>query len=207
LRKILFVIAAALTISFGSIGDAAAQAKKGKNNDEVQVLSNIAVIDIIRIRRDSKAFKSLRKQITGFREQLKKNARNEDANLQKANKELARQRAIITPEAFREERKKFEQRVGNVQKGLQTRWRALREVEGKYEIKILEVMQQAVLKVAQKKKLILILRNNAIYYWANTLEITDEVLANLNKMLPKVSVTAPKGFSKLPASKKPNKKK
>lgn len=204
--KKFFVFTIALILANVGLSNIATAQKK-KSGDNVEVFANIAVIDIIQIRRDAKVFKHLRKQINGYREQLKKNARNEDAELQKANRELARQRAIITPEAFREERKKFETRVGSAQKNLQSRWRILKEAERKYELKILDSLQKASIKVAQKRRLILILRKSAIYYWAETLEITKDVIDNLNKMMPTIKVAVPKGFSPLSASKKSSKKK
>ena len=206
MKKIVTIILVSLVYTVGFADIATAQ-KKPKQKSDVEVLANIAVIDMIAIRRDAKAFKHIRKQISSYREQLKKNARDEDTELQKANRELARQRAIVTPEAFRDERKKFETRVGKAQKTLQSRWRTLKEAEQNAEAKILGTLQQATVDVAKQKSLILIMRKRSIVFWVETLEITKDVIARLDKKLPRFKVAVPKGFSKLSASKGSSKKK
>ena len=208
MKKVVTIILMALICTIGFTDISAAQKKKpSKKTSEVEVLANIAVIDMIAIRRNAKAFKHIRKQINQYREQLKKNARDEDSELQKANRELARQRAIVTREAFRDERKKFETRVGKAQKTLQSRLRTLKEAERKAEVKILGILQQSTIDVAQKKKLILILRKRSIVFWVQTLEITKDVIARLDKKMPRLKIAVPKGFSKISASKRSSKKK
>ena len=196
-------------VSFVFLSDVAlAQKKKAPQADEVEVLANIAVLDMIEVRRNAKAFKGLRKQINGYRENLKKDARLEDTELQKANRELARQRAILTPDAFQAERKKFESRVGKAQQNLQSRWRTLKDIERSAEAKILNALQKATVELAQKKKLILILRKTAIIFWVDSLEVTKDVIAILDKRMPSVKTTPPKGFASTSAKKKsPSKKK
>jgi outer membrane protein len=208
LKKVVTIILVALICTVGFTDISAAQKKKpSKESSDVEVLANIAVIDMIAIRRNAKAFKHIRKQINQYREQLKKNARDEDSELQKANRELARQRTIVTPEAFRDERKKFETRVGKAQKTLQSRLRTLKEAERKAESKISETLQQSTVDVAQKKSLILILRKRSIVFWVETLEITKDVIARLDKKMPRLKIAVPKGFSKISANKRSSKKK
>ena len=208
MKKIVTIIMAAMVCSISFTDAATAQKKKtAKQDSNVEVFANIAVIDMITIRRDAKAFKHLRKQISGYRKQLKKNARDEDSELQKANRELARQRAIVTPEAFREERKKFESRLGKAQKTLQSRFRVLKIAEQKSEAKILNALQQATVDVAQKRRLILIIRKRAIVFWVEALEITKDVISRLDKKMPSFKIAVPKGFAKLSASKRSSKKK
>jgi outer membrane protein len=206
LKKIVTIILVSLVYTVG-FSDIATAQKKPKQKSDVEVLANIAVIDMIAIRRDAKAFKHIRKQISSYREQHKKNSRDIDTELQKANRELARQRAIVTPEAFRDERKKFETRVGKAEKTLQSRWRTLKEAEQNAEAKILGTLQQATVDVAKQKSLILIIRKRSIVFWVETLEITKDVIARLDKKLPRFKVAVPKGFSKLSASKGSSKKK
>ncbi len=188
-------------------GDAAAQKKEPSKDSGVEVLANIAVMDMIAVRGRAKAFKNLRKQISSYREKLKKDARLEDTDLQKANRELARQRAILTPAAFSEERKKFEARVGKAQQDLQERWRTLKDVEQEAEAKILTALQQTTVKVAQNKDLILILRKQAIIFWADTLDVTSDIIARLDKKMPSVKVLMPKSLSSTSAEKKKSSKK
>ena len=175
--------------------------------DEVQVLANIAIMDMLRIRQNAKAFRAIKKQVDEFRAELRKEARAEDAELQKANRELARQRAILTPEAFREERKKFESRIGNMQKKFQGRWRALKEAERTAEIKVLNQLQKVTIEVAQKKQLIMVLRKQSVVFWAETLEITKDFIELIDKKMPTAKVVLSKKSAPLSKGKgKPGKK-
>ncbi len=193
MKKFVSLLVISAIIIFGSVGQAVAQKKKAKApTEDVEVVANIAIVDTILIRRNAKAFKSIRSQIEKFRGELRKQARSEDAALQKVNRELARQRAILTPEAFREERKKFETRIGNMQKKFQSRWRTLKEAERDAEVEVLKVLKKLTVELAQKKQLIMVLRKQSLVFWADTLEVTDDIIKILDKKLPKVKVVLKK---------------
>ncbi|MEQ8194251.1 MAG: OmpH family outer membrane protein [Rhodospirillales bacterium] len=208
MRKFLIIAAAAVICVFGFVESVQAQTKKGalESKGDLDVLANIAVIDMLLIRRDAAAFKQLRTQINKYREQLKNDLRAEEAELQKANRELARQRAILTPEAFGDERKKFEERVGKLQQGFQSRWRSLKDIEEEAEARVLNELQKVTVEVAQKRQLIMILRKRSLVFWIETLDITPEVIKALDKKMPKVSVKLPKDFAPASADKNSKKK-
>lgn len=207
MKTLFIIIMSFFVFCFGLSDLAVAQTKNQKNkNTNVKISANIAVIDMLVLRRSGKSFRHLRKQIRAYREQLKGTAQNEDTELQKANRELARQRAIITPEAFREQRKKFEKRVSKAQRDFQSRVRSLKEAERAEEKKIFSAVQASIIDVAEKNKLIYILRKSALVFWPDSLDVTKKVLNVLDKKMPKIKIAVPKGFSKLSASKRPKKK-
>ncbi|MEX2449913.1 MAG: OmpH family outer membrane protein [Rhodospirillales bacterium] len=208
MRKFLFIAVAAILCVFASADFAQAQTKKGtlESKGDLEVLANIAVVDMLLVRRDAASFKQLRSEINKYREQLKNDLRAEEAELQKANRELARQRAILTPEAFRDERKKFEERVGKLQQTFQARWSSLKEIEQDAETRILDVLQKATVEIAQKKQLIMIVRKRSLVFWIETLDITKDIITVLDKKMPKVSIKLPKDFAPVSSGKDPKKK-
>jgi Skp family chaperone for outer membrane proteins len=210
----LFIAVAAILCVFALVESAQAQTqaqtqtKKGtlESKGDLEVLANIAVVDMLLVRRDSAAFKKLRSEINKYREQLKNDLRAEEAELQKANRELARQRAILTPEAFRNERKKFEERVGKLQQTFQARWSSLKAIEQDAETRILDVLQKVTVEIAQKKQLIFILRKRSLVFWIESLDVTKDIITILDKKMPTISIKLPKDFAPVASGKDPKKK-
>ena len=83
----IFVITAPTTSSL---------AQATKNNIK------IGVIDINMIIRDAKAFNSIREQISKYKEVYQAEIQKEEEALRNANQELARQRTLLSAEAFAE---------------------------------------------------------------------------------------------------------
>ena len=81
----------------------------------------MAVIDMNEIRRNAAAVKDIRAQVENLRAAFQTEIKNEEEELRAANQELGRQRAILSSEAFTEERRKFEQRLAGVQRKVQQR--------------------------------------------------------------------------------------
>lgn len=181
-RQIVFFIFA-VAFALAAQGQPFAQEKKAKSTNKASYV-NVAIIDIIKIRRKSKVVKNIRGQISKYRKIFQEEIKKEEAELRKSNSELSRQRTILSPEAFAEERRKFEQRLVEVQRKVQDRRQkldlafgaAMREVENK--------LSGIVTKLAEKKKLGLILRRDKTVLASDALSITNEALAILDKKMP-----------------------
>ena len=92
------------------------------------VLVKMAVIDVQAILRNATAVKSVRSQIDKYRESFQGEIEKEEKEIVNANQELGRQRAILAPEAYNDERRKFESRVVDAQRLVQMRKQSLNEV-------------------------------------------------------------------------------
>lgn len=135
--------------------------------------------------------KDINVQIKNFRNAFQADVKKEEDELRAANEELARQRAILSTEAFAEERRKFEQRLGAVQRSVQKRKQDLDKAQTVALIKVREVLHKIVLELANEQGLTLIFRKNQTVLVAKPLEITDEIMARLNKALPAIKVEKP----------------
>jgi outer membrane protein len=82
-----------------------------------------AVIDYQRILRDAAAARSIREQIETRRKAYQEEISKEEQRLHAADKEFAKQRSVLSPEAFAEKRRDFEQDVAEVQRMVQERRR------------------------------------------------------------------------------------
>jgi outer membrane protein len=76
----------------------------------------MAVVDLARIANEGSLFKSVGQQLEEYRSSFQAMVQAEEEELRKADQELARKRAILSPEAFAAERRKFEERITELQK-------------------------------------------------------------------------------------------
>jgi outer membrane protein len=152
---------------------------------------SIIVMSIEDIRRNAVAVKNIREQIAGFRQEFQTDIQKEESALRSANQELAKKRAILSPEAFAKERRDFEQRVIGVQKLVQKRKRQLDQAQVEAMLVVEKNMNQIVADIAQARNASLVLRRTQTVLVARNLDVTAEVLERLNKELVKVPVKKP----------------
>lgn len=149
---------------------------------------NVAVIDIDEIRRKASVVKDIRKQIGKFRDAFQADIQKEEEVLRNADKELARKRTILTPDAFAEERRKFQQRVVEVQRLVQKRKQELDRAMANAMRKVELTLTDIVADMAKKKKLTLILRKEQTVLVAPALSITKEVLQIVEEKMPSLKI-------------------
>lgn len=151
----------------------------------------IGVIDIDQIRRDSTAVKDARDQIATYHNTIQAEIQKEETELRDANQELARQRTVLAPDAFNEERRKFEARLVEVQRKVQERRQELDDIQNDVMRRMNEVMAEVVVEIAQEQGFGLILRLDQSVFAAQPLLITQAVLERLNKKLPSIKIAEP----------------
>lgn len=151
----------------------------------------IGVIDIDQIRRDSTAVKDARDQIATYHNTIQAEIQKEENELREANQELARQRTLLTPESFNEERRKFEVRLVEVQRKVQERRQELDDIQNDVMRRMNEAMAEVVVEIAQEQGYGLILRLDQSVFAAQPLLITPIVLERLNKKLPSIKIAEP----------------
>ncbi|MEE8393430.1 MAG: OmpH family outer membrane protein [Rhodospirillales bacterium] len=158
-----------------------------------RILVKIAVIDIDEIRRNAEAVKDIHSQIGKFRIAFQSEIQKEEEALRSADQELGRQRAILTPEAFAEERRKFERRVIDYQRMGQTLKQQLAIAQNNAMGEVQKVLNEIIGEMAKNNNLTLILNRNQTIIVHSALDMTEIILKRLNERLPKVKVPEPKG--------------
>jgi Skp family chaperone for outer membrane proteins len=154
-----------------------------------QVPLNIAVVNIEKILATASAPKSIMEQIKAIRATYREEVQKEEETLRQANQELAQKQSLLAPEAFQEERRKFEQEVMNVQKKVQQKNLSLQNAQKEAQKEVQLALRDVVLALSKEKGFTLVLRRAQTVIVADPLDVTDQVIAALNKKLPKVSVT------------------
>jgi len=177
-------IVLAIAIVGGAVSPAAGQAMQG---------SVIAIIDMTKIAQGSKAAKHIRQQSDAHKKKLIADAKAAEDSLRKEGQELKRQRAILSPEAFAKKRREFDRKAAETQRRLVDRERELKTAfEGARRQVFKEIV--SIMGVLQQKMgfNIVLRRKQVEFYSPKSLDITDSVVAELNKRLTKVSVKMPK---------------
>ncbi|MDH5747839.1 MAG: OmpH family outer membrane protein [Rhodospirillales bacterium] len=151
----------------------------------------IAIINIDAIRANAEVVKDIQRQIKTLRTEFQKDIQKEEEELRNANQELARQRGILSPEAFAQERKKFEQRLVEVQRLVQNRKQDLEKVRSDALRQVEIKLNKIVIDIANKQGITLVLRTEQLIFWAKPLEITGVVLKELNAVMSSLKVAVP----------------
>lgn len=163
----------------------------------------IAVIDVQVILRDSNAAKGIRTQRDKYWQTYQNEFSKEENALREAEQELGRQRTLLTPEAFMEKRRGFEVQVGEFQRRVQSKRRALDEAYNE----AMTVLQQGLIKVtdeiAQERKANMVLFKSQVFLHDQAMEITGSAIERLNAKLPAVQFPTPKEKAETPAATPP----
>lgn len=152
----------------------------------------IGVINLQKINREATVFESIRTQIESYGQRLQTAIQAEEDELRKADRELARQRTILSPEAYAAERQKFEKRIVDFQRTGQKRKQELDAARTQALIEANNIVRNVVNEFAAKNELTIILRADLMAYYAKGLDITDIILERLNATAQTIKVPQPK---------------
>lgn len=153
----------------------------------------IAIVDMKAVRQNSTAVVSIREQITRYRTGFQTQIQQEEEQLRSANQELARQRSILSADAFAEERKKFEARLAEVQRLVQKRRQELDQLRDTAMADVQATLNTVIAEIANERGVVLVLQRAQTVLAARPLEITAQVVERLNQKLPNVVVPPPGG--------------
>ncbi len=150
----------------------------------------IIVVDLRKIEREATATKSIREQIGAKRQSHQERLAAMENELRQANQELQRQRAILSAEAFAQKRQELEQRAGKMQREVQKIQRGLQRARGKAMSLVRKKMLEVVAKLVTERGANMALDKSFVIFTRDgqNLDVTGEVLARLNKVLPKTTV-------------------
>ena len=185
MRYFVFMICALLLTATVEPGMAQDTVREGT------IRVKIAVIDMNEVRRNAVAVKDIRVQVEKFRVQFQDEITKEEEELRTSNQELGRQRAILSPEAFADERRKFEQRLAGVQRKVQQRKQNLDKALNDAMFIVQKSLNKIVVDIAKENNLTLVLRKEQTVLVATPLNITGVVLQRLDQAMPTVKVSEP----------------
>jgi len=148
----------------------------------------IGIVDVQRVLRDAKASKGILPQFEKLRNEFQTKVRDQERKLRDAERELAQQRAILAPEAFAQKRREFSEQARQIQQAVQQRRRDLDQAFNATRNLILKNMLIVTQGLAEERKLNMVMDGKFVFISAKSLDITDEVIARLDKRLPVVAI-------------------
>lgn len=147
-----------------------------------------AVIDYQRILRDAAAARSIREQIEVRRKAYQEEIGKEEQRLHEADKAFAKQRSLLTAEAFAEKRREFEREVAEVQRLVQERRRELDDASAQALNEVKTALIEVVTSIAEERGFNLVLPSSEVLFFSRKIDLTEEVLTKLDARLPDVRV-------------------
>ena len=146
------------------------------------------VVDYQRLLQEAKAAQSVRDQVDARRRRYQEQIGREEQRLHEADKDLAEQRAVLSPEAFDERRAAFEADVARVQRLVQERRHQLDEVSAVALTQVRDAIVAVVDDLADERGFNLVLPSSGVFLFSPSIDLTDTVLEGLNARLPDVRV-------------------
>lgn len=154
-------------------------------------LDRFAIINIQKVLRLTLATRAIKPQLNKIRAQMQKKVQEREKALKAENLSLQEQRAILSPEAFRQRRLDFQAKVAALETDVRS-FRKRLDAAGRAAMgQVKKSFSSVAADLAAERKLQLILPRAAAIYVDPAFDITDEVLKRLNKKLPTVKVVLP----------------
>lgn len=148
----------------------------------------IAVIDVQKIMSDSKAVQSIQRQIDQQREQYQADLQRREKELREANEALARERGVLSEDAFRRKRRRLEEDVTELQREIQRSKRRLDQNYSQAMRQVQDRMVQIVRDLASQQDIDMVLGKATVVIVRPRLDLTDRALERLNAELSSVDV-------------------
>ena len=145
-----------------------------------------AIIDVQRVMRESTAVKSLSRDIEERKGRYQGELRKKEESLRKADRELTRQRSILSAEAYAQKRGELEQKVATLQRAARKRKRGLDQLFAHGMSKVQNELTKIAKEIAEERGLDLILSKATVVIVKPEFEITKEAVNRLNARLPEV---------------------
>ena len=148
----------------------------------------IAVVEIQAIMRDAAAAKSIKAQIEGKRTQYLVEISSEEARLRQLEQELARQRSVLSPEAYAKRRRDFEGDVAAVQRIVVDRRRELDQAYAGGVRQLQVELSNIIAEIAAERGITLVVPEVQTLFVDKNLRISREVLQRLDDRLPDLTL-------------------
>lgn len=151
----------------------------------------IMIVDIQGVQQGSRAFKHIQGQMQTHRQSFQKEISDQEGQLRTAEQELQRQRTVLSPDAFAQRQREFQERVNNVQRNAQSRRRQLEEGFNEAMQQVQRQLLQVVSKLAEERGATIVLPKSLVVLVDKRFDVSEEALKRLDAALTQVAVKLP----------------
>lgn len=153
-----------------------------------QTANQIATINIQAILTDSAAAKSAKSQIEGKRTEYQNELKKLSESIRKEEQGIKEQASLLSPEALEQKKKDFVAKANEAQKSQIDKTERLAAANNQALGTIQDSVNKIVQNIVKSKGVKVVIPTNNLLYATPDLDITKEVLAQLDKDLPTVKV-------------------
>jgi outer membrane protein len=149
---------------------------------------NLATVDMQRVMSDAKAAKSAKTQLEAKQKAFQADVGRTEAELQKGDQELAKQRSLLSADAFKSKLADFRKQAAAAQKDVQGKRLKLRRAFEMAIVTIQKQVTQIIADIAKERQYDIVVPSAQSLYHNPSLDITTEVLTRLDAKLPSMTV-------------------
>lgn len=150
---------------------------------------SVAVVDVQKLMRESKAAKSLQGQLKAKREQFEKEFAKHEQTLRETEQAIVKEKASLSPEELADKRGVFEEKLMETRKLFQKRRNALEQGLDKATTTLRKEIVTICAGIAEEKGYQMLLSRDDVVIVEKSLDITAEVMEKLNKDLPEIKLS------------------
>ncbi len=151
-------------------------------------IATVAIVDIHAILEHSIAIRSIRKSFNQISKKIHQDLVKEDAALKEIDNLLIAKRDSLSRSAFEQEVSSFNKKVNIVKKERQNKKNRLEQAHADGIGKVQETITQIINSLAEKYGINLVIPSTQILFAKNNLNITQEVIVQLNNKLKHVII-------------------
>jgi Skp family chaperone for outer membrane proteins len=157
-------------------------------NAEKNFKANIAIVDVQSILEHSLAMQSIRKSIDSISQNIQNDISKKESQLKKIEEELIKKRSTLGEETFEKEVNEFNKKVSEAQKYIQDRKTHLEQAHAEAVSALHNATIGIISDIAKKNNLNIVLPSSQVLFAKNDLNITPEVIQQLNTTLKYIKV-------------------
>jgi Skp family chaperone for outer membrane proteins len=153
----------------------------------------IGIVDVPEIQRVSSAFTQVREAIETRRGRLNEDLQREQQRWRDEQQRLAAERATLSPEQLRNRERDLQDRITDSQRTLRDRAAGIEQLAQTALREIEQALGIVIRQVATSRSVNIVLPRPLVIFNEPQFDLTEEVAAQLNRMIPSVTLPAEAG--------------
>lgn len=151
----------------------------------------IGVIDIRQIMTKLLVVQDINAQVKSLEEKIKIEFKNKEGRLKNEKEQIERQKVLVTPKIFAQKQKDFNLKAQGFRRDIEDKSRRLQQARAVALTEVRESMIPIARVIMTKYGATIVFDQNELLFADKSLDLTPEVIEELNKKLSKVVVNLP----------------
>ncbi len=151
----------------------------------------VAVVDVQQVLREATATSTLQKKIEGLQKNMQEQAQKDGASWNSKSEELQKKKATLSEADFKAKMTELEKGYTAAQKARAEKMSQVQQSLDKASDKVRTSLDGVMKKVAEKHNVQVLLNKQATLYSPAALDMTAEVLSEMNASIPSIDIALP----------------